>query len=79
MTQPVEKASGYAWYALALLMFVYILNFLDRQIVYILLPGIKAEMVFTDLQLSLLSGTPFVIFYTILGIPFGRFSDKCRA
>lgn len=76
MAQPVEKASVYAWYALALLMFVYILNFLDRQIVYILLPGIKAEMVFTDLQLSLLSGTPFVIFYTILGIPFGRYSDK---
>jgi MFS family permease len=76
MTATAEKTSGYAWYALALLMFVYILNFLDRQIIYILLPNIKAEMAFTDLQLSLLSGTPFVLFYTVLGIPFGRLSDK---
>ena len=34
--EAAEKASGYAWYALALLMIVYILNFLDRTIIYIL-------------------------------------------
>lgn len=76
MAETTENTTSYAWYALALLMFVYILNFLDRQIIYILLPNIKTEMAFTDLQLSLLSGTPFVIFYTVLGIPFGRLSDK---
>jgi len=31
-----EKATPYAWYALALLMLVYILNFLDRTIIFIL-------------------------------------------
>jgi MFS family permease len=70
------KAPGYSWYALSLLMFVYVLNFLDRQIIYILFPLIKKEMLFTDTQLALLGGTSFVIFYTVLGIPFGRIADK---
>lgn len=71
-----RKASAYAWYALGLLMFVYILNFLDRQIIYLLFQPIKKEMAFTDLQLALLGGTSFAIFYTTLGIPFGRLADK---
>ncbi len=71
-----EKTPGYAFYALALLMFVYILNFLDRTIIYILFPLIKKEMAFSDTQLALLGTTSFVIFYTVLGIPFGRLADK---
>ena len=71
-----NRENGYAWYALALLTFVYILNFLDRQIIYILFPLIKQEMAFTDTQLALLGGTSFAIFYTLLGIPFGRLADK---
>ncbi len=71
-----KPATGYAWYALALLMVVYILNFLDRTIIYILFPLIKTEMSFSDTQLALLGTTSFVIFYTLLGIPFGRIADK---
>lgn len=76
MQETSEKASGYAWYALALLMVVYVLNFLDRTIIYILFPLIKKEMSFSDTQLALLGTTSFVIFYTLLGIPFGRIADK---
>ncbi len=54
----------------------YILNFLDRTIIYILFPLIKKEMAFSDTQLALLGTTSFVIFYTLLGIPFGRLADK---
>jgi len=61
-----DKTSGYAIYALALLMVVYILNFLDRTIIYILFPLIKKEMAFSDTQLALLGTTSFVIFYTVL-------------
>lgn len=71
-----EKTPTYAIYALALLMFVYILNFLDRTIIYILFPLIKKEMAFSDTQLALLGTTSFVIFYTVLGIPFGRMADR---
>ncbi len=71
-----QKAASYSWYALALLMCVYILNFLDRTIIFILFPLIKKEMSFSDTQLALLGTTSFVIFYTLLGIPFGRLADK---
>ena len=76
MTEAPEKTPLYAWYALALLMVVYILNFLDRTIIYILFPLIKKELAFSDTQLALLGTTSFVIFYTLLGIPFGRLADR---
>ncbi len=78
MTEPaaISKTTPYAWYALGLLMVVYILNFLDRTIIYILFPLIKKEMNFSDTQLALLGTTSFVIFYTLLGIPFGRLADR---
>jgi MFS family permease len=66
----------YSWYALCLLTLVYIFNYLDRTIIYILLPLIKKEMAFTDLQLAMLGSMSFVIFFTILGIPFGRLADR---
>jgi MFS family permease len=71
-----EKTPVYAIYALALLTLVYTLNFLDRQIIYILFQPIKQEMAFSDTQLSLLGTTSFVIFYTLLGIPFGWYADR---
>lgn len=64
------------WYALSVLTAVYVLNFLDRTLIYILFTPIKQEMSFTDLQLALLGTTSFVIFYTLLGIPFGRLADR---
>lgn len=70
------KASSYAWYALGLLTLVYVLNFLDRTLIYILLAPIKAEMKFSYLELALLGSTAFTIFYTLLGIPFGRLADR---
>ncbi|MEA2490503.1 MAG: hypothetical protein QOH21_2295 [Acidobacteriota bacterium] len=76
-TDPVAaRVPGYSWYALALLTAVYVLNFLDRTLIYILFTPIKAEMGFTDLQLALLGSTSFVIFYTLLGVPFGRLADR---
>jgi MFS family permease len=76
MSENAKETLSYSWYALALLTFVYVLNFLDRQIIYILFPLIKKEMAFSDVQLALLGGTSFAIFYTVLGIPFGRLADK---
>jgi MFS family permease len=71
-----EEVSFYSWYALGLLTFVYILNFLDRTIILYVFPLIKKEFTFSDLQLSLLGTTAFVIFYTTLGVSFGRLADK---
>src|SRR5262245_59165693 len=67
---------NYSWYALALLTLIYVFNYLDRTLIYILLPLIKTEMAFTVLQLALLGSMSFVIFFTVLGIPFGRLADR---
>lgn len=64
------------WGGLGLLTLIYTLNFLDRTLIYILFGPIKKEMVFTDTQLALLGTTSFVLFYTLLGIPFGKLADR---
>jgi MFS family permease len=74
--EPENRIPAHSWYALGLLTIVYALNFLDRTLIYILFTPIKKEMAFTDLQLALLGTTSFVIFYTLLGIPFGRMADR---
>ena len=75
MTAP-DKVPAYSWYALLLLTLVYVLNFLDRMVIYILFTPIQAEMKFSDFELAVLGTTSFVIFYTLLGIPFGRLADR---
>ena len=69
-------ANGYAWYALGLLTIASVLNYLDRTLIYILFAPIKQEMAFTDFELALLGTTSFVIFFTALGVPFGRLADR---
>lgn len=73
---PPQRVTGAAWYALAVLTVVYLLNYLDRTLIYLLFTPIKAEMKFTDFELAVLGPASFVIFYTLLGIPFGRLADR---
>ncbi len=65
----------YARYVLAVLVAVYVLNFLDRQILSILAERIKADLQITDAQMGYLYGTAFAIFYAVFGIPLGRLAD----
>ena len=69
-------SGAYAWYVLGLLTCVSLLNYLDRTLIYILFTPIKQEMAFTDFELALLGTTSFVIFFTVLGVPFGRLADR---
>jgi MFS family permease len=61
-----------------MLLVVYILNFLDRQIVAILAEPMKREFGLTDTQLGLLAGPAFAVFYAVLGVPIARYADKAR-
>jgi predicted MFS family arabinose efflux permease len=67
---------SYSIYALGLLLTVYIFNFLDRQILAVLLEAIKLEFQFTDTQLGLLGGVAFALFYSTLGIPIAWLADQ---
>ncbi|MBW2424387.1 MAG: MFS transporter [Deltaproteobacteria bacterium] len=66
----------YAEYALWLLTVVYVVNFVDRQILAILLQAIKEDLNLADWQLGFLSGTAFGLFYATLGIPIARLADR---
>jgi MFS family permease len=76
--QPEQAATSpslYRWYVLALLMIVYAFNMIDRQIVTILAPYLKADLGVSDAQLGLLYGTTFALFYGVFGIPLARLAD----
>lgn len=58
------------------LLAVYVLNFLDRQIVTILAEPIRRELGLSDTQLGLMTGLAFALFYAALGIPIARYADR---
>ncbi len=71
----VEPGGAYARYVLAVLVVVYVFNFLDRQILSILAERIKADLGVSDAQMGFLYGTAFAVFYAVFGIPLGRLAD----
>lgn len=65
-----------AWVTVAILLMAYVLSFIDRQILNLLVGPIRADLGISDTQMSLLMGLSFAIFYTIAGIPLGRVADS---
>ena len=66
----------YRNYALGVLFLGYVVNFIDRSILSILLEPIKNELLLTDTQLGLLGGLAFAMFYATLGIPIASLADR---
>jgi predicted MFS family arabinose efflux permease len=65
-----------SWFVLAVLTFVYVLNFLDRQLIGILAKPIQDSLGVTDGQLGLIGGLYFAMFYCFIAIPVGWFADR---
>ncbi|HEY6597695.1 MAG TPA: MFS transporter [Pseudomonadales bacterium] len=72
----VKTDGGVRHYVLGVLVVVYTFNFIDRQILSILLEPIKHELLLSDTQLGLLTGFAFAMFYATLGIPIARYADR---
>lgn len=66
----------YAWYVVTILLLAYVTSFLDRTILTLLVEPIRESLNITDLQLSLLHGFAFAVFYVSLGIPIARYADS---
>jgi MFS family permease len=73
---PGQVTRSYRAYALGLLVAIYTVNFLDRQVVTILIPQIKAELKLSDTEVGAMAGLWFALLYTTLGIPIARLADK---
>ena len=69
-------SKAYRAYALGLLVVVYIFNFIDRQILGILVEPIKQDLGASDTMMGFLGGIAFATFYTFMGIPLARMADK---
>jgi len=61
---------------MVVLAIVYMFNFVDRQIMSILLPAIRDEFQVADSVLGLLAGTAFALFYVVLGVPIAQLADR---
>ena len=71
MTRP-----GRAWLAVALLAMLYVVSFVDRLILALMIEPIKADLAVSDVQIGLLIGTSFAVFYTLASIPLARVADR---
>jgi len=66
----------YAWYVVVILFVAFVVAFIDRQIISLLVDPIKSDLGISDTQIGLLQGFAFTFFYTFAGIPLGRLADK---
>ncbi|QDX80148.1 hypothetical protein B9N43_02065 [Denitratisoma sp. DHT3] len=73
---PALPSAAYSNYVLALLSLVYVFNFIDRQILSMLIEPIKQEFGVSDTAMGILTGFAFVVFYTLAGIPIARWADR---
>jgi len=72
----VAFSDNYRRYVLGILLVVFTFNFIDRQILAILLQPIKQDLGLSDTQLGLLTGIAFSLFYVSFGIPLARLADR---
>lgn len=71
-----QRVEPYAWFLLAALALVYVLNFVDRQLLTILAPDLKRDLGISDSDFGFLYGTAFGVFYALFGIPLGKLADR---
>jgi len=69
---------GYAWFMVVLLTIAYMLSYIDRYIMGLLVEPIKADLALTDTQVGLLMGLAFGLVYAVFGLPFGWLADHKR-
>lgn len=64
-----------AHYTLFVLLLAYILSFIDRNVMAVMVGPIQQELSISDTQFGLLHGLAFALFYALLGIPIARMAD----
>jgi MFS family permease len=73
---PAWPSAARGWYLIAVLMVAYVLSFIDRVVLGLLVGPIRADLHISDTQMSVLYGFGFAIFYTLLGLPIAWAADR---
>lgn len=71
-----QKATPGAWWMLAVLFGLYLFSFIDRYVITIMVPHIKESLDLTDVQIGLILGPAFALFYSVFGLPLGWVADN---
>src|SRR5687768_6760526 len=66
----------YRKYLVIVLLVILAFNYVDRQVLGLLLQDIKEDLELSDTQLGFLSGIAFALFYSVMGIPIARWADR---
>jgi predicted MFS family arabinose efflux permease len=74
--EPATLRQRHARYALGLLVVLYVINYVDRQVLAVLLEPIKRDLGVSDTAMGLLTGLAFALFYTTAGVPIARLADR---
>lgn len=74
--ETTEKPLVYEWYLVAVLMMAFVVSFIDRQVITLLVEPIRRDLDISDTGISLLMGFAFAIFYVTMGVPIARLSDS---
>ncbi len=72
----VHSLSGRGLYVVGLLLIVNIVNFVDRQLPFILIDAIKAELRLTDSEIGLMAGLSFAIVYSLATLLLAHIADR---
>ncbi|TFE38168.1 MFS transporter [Paraburkholderia dipogonis] len=65
----------YPWLLVVVLFCTSVVSYLDRNIISLFVGPIRNEIGLSDVQVSLLQGIAFALFYSVMGLPFGRLVD----
>ncbi|WP_269506960.1 MFS transporter [Burkholderia sp. IMCC1007] len=66
----------YPWFLVVVLFCTSVVSYLDRNIIALFVGPIRHEIGLSDVQISLLQGVAFALFYSVMGLPFGRLVDR---
>jgi MFS family permease len=76
MNRTLGHSVRYGWYVAGVLTLTQVVSYLDRFLPSLLVQPIKHDLGLSDLQIGLMLGPAFTLFYIILGIPLGWLADR---
>jgi predicted MFS family arabinose efflux permease len=73
---PRAEQGAYSYYVLTMLALVNMINYVDRNILSVLIGPIKQEFQVSDEAMGLLTGLAFMIVHCLFGLPLARIADR---